>query len=183
MFLFSVVDGSGCYLSLKVSFRCHFLTEPFFCELLVIYAIWSALNFVTRHGNIHNPILCYLYTQPHLRLQMYLRLVPNHLLLGIPWPGPLSVVPQSHRTATSLWSAKSARSPLITAGSLRDPSERRGSAADHSQVYKVAEVAAKFWTCSKQGQWGRRGNRSSERRSKHAQGARSIVVGSLLGYA
>ena len=140
-------------------FGVTFLQNHFFGELLVIYAIWSALDFVTRHGNIHNTISCYLYTQPHLRLQIYLRLVPNHLLLGIPWPPPLSVISQSHRTATSLWSAKSARSPLITAGSLRDPSERRGSAADHSQVYKVAEVAAKFWTCSKQAQWGRRGNR------------------------
>ena len=35
--------------------------------------------------------------------------------------------------------------------------ERRGSAAERSEVSKVA---AKFWTCSKQTQWGRRGNRS-----------------------
>ena len=69
-------------------------------------------------------------------------------------------IPQSHRTATSLRSAKSARSPLIAAGSLWDLIELRGSAADRSKVSKVTEVAAKFWTCSKPAQWGRRGNRS-----------------------
>ena len=62
--------------------------KAIFGELFVICAIWSASYFVTSHGNIHNPILGYLYTQPHLRLQIYLRLVPNHLLLGIPWPRP-----------------------------------------------------------------------------------------------
>ena len=49
----------------------------------------------------------------------------------------------------------------IAAGSLWNLIQRRGSAADRSKVSKVAEVAAKFWTCSKQAQWGRRGNRSS----------------------
>ena len=70
------------------------------------------------------------------------------------------LIPQSHRTATSQRTAKSARSPLITAGSLWDRIERHGSAADRSKVSKVAEVVAKFWTCLKQAQWGRRGNRS-----------------------
>ena len=75
------------------------------------------------------------------------------------------LIPQSHRTATSLRSAKLAWSPLIAAGSLWDLTGRRGSAADRSEVSKVAEVAAKFWTCSKQAQWGRRGNRSPYHRS------------------
>ena len=70
------------------------------------------------------------------------------------------LIPQSHRTATSLRSAKSSRSPLIAAGSLWDLTERRGSTADRSEVSKIAEVAAKFWSCSQQAQWGLRGNRS-----------------------
>ena len=45
----------------------------------------------------------------------------------------------------------------IAAGSLWDLTERRGNAADRSEVPKVT---AKFWTCSKQAQWGRCGNRS-----------------------
>ena len=48
----------------------------------------------------------------------------------------------------------------IAAGSLWDLIERRGSAADRSKVSNVAEVTAKFWTCSKQAQRGCRRNRS-----------------------
>ena len=76
-----------------------------------------------------------------------------------------TVIPRSHRTATSLRSAKSARSLLIAAGSLWDPIERRGSAPNRSKISKVTEVAAKFWTCSKQAQWGHHRNRSLWHRS------------------
>ena len=64
------------------------------------------------------------------------------------------LVPQSHRMATLLRSAKSARSPLIVAGLLWNLMECRSSAAGRSRVSKVAEVTFKFLTCSKQVQWG-----------------------------
>ena len=72
----------------------------------------------------------------------------------------LFLIPQSHRTATSLRSVKSARSPLIATGLLWDLIQRCGSTAAGSKISKVTEVAAKFWTCPKQAQWGRRGNRT-----------------------
>ena len=156
--------------------------KAIFGELFVICAIWSASYFVTSHGNIHNPILGYLYTQPHLRLQIYLRLVPNHLLLGIPWPRPaisstpftqdddLAAICKIGQIATDRrWVVERSLSAVaalqITVRSPRSP--RSPPSFEHA----------------KKAQWGRRGNTSPEHRSKRARGTRSIAAGSLTGYA